>query len=109
MELPTRQQSQVTRKKPFDHHLLTSEKNQEIIRKADAEAKYKEHFAQAKAEAYKRYLEEEKEKKKLMAKKKKVTVRGDTIMARRMPAPVKGRSRGMGCGRARGSITDPKL
>ena len=96
------------KKKPFDHHLLTSEKNQEI-RKADAEAKHKEHFAQAKAKAYKRYLEEEKEKKKLLAKKKKVTVRGDTVMARRMPGQVRGMGRGRGCGRARGSITNPKL
>ena len=83
----------MTRKKPFDHHLLTSKKNQEIIRKSDAEAKHKEHFAQAKAEAYKRFLEEEKEKKKLLAKKKKVTVRGDTVMARSLPALVRGRSR----------------
>ena len=33
-----------------------------------------------------------------MAKKKKVTVREDTVMARSIPAPVRGRGKGQGRG-----------
>ena len=39
-----------------------------------------------------------------MAKNKKVIVRGDTVMARSLPAPVRGRGRARGCGRGRGSV-----
>ena len=46
------------------------------------------------AEAYKIFLENEKEKKKELAKKKKITVRQDSIKARSLPAAVRGRVRG---------------
>ena len=58
------------------------------------EARHKEKLAEAKAEAYKKFLENEKEKKKELAKKKKITVRQDSIKARSLPATV--RSRGGG-------------
>ena len=54
-------------------------------------------------------LAEEKGKKKDLAKKTKVTVRGNIIIARSLPAPVRGRGRDRGRGRGRGSVTTPKL
>ena len=54
----------------------------------------KEKLAEAKAEAYKKFLENEKEKKKELAKKKKITVRQDSIKARSLPATVRSRGRG---------------
>ena len=57
------------------------------------ESQCKEKLAEAKAEAYEKYLENEKEKKKEMAKKKKITVRQDSIKARSLPATVRGRGR----------------
>ena len=48
----------------FQTHLLTSDENQEIIRKSDREARCKEALAEAKAQAYKHFSEEEKAKKK---------------------------------------------
>ena len=72
------------------------------------ESRRKEKLAEAKAEAYKKFLE--KEKKKELAKKKKITVRQDSIKARSLPAAVRGRGRGgRGCGRGRGTINNPKL
>ena len=53
----------------FQTHLLTSDENQEIIHKSDVESCHKEKLAEAKAEAYKKFLENEKEKKKELAKK----------------------------------------
>ena len=61
----------VRRKKTFQSHLLTSDENQEIIRKPDVESWRKAKLAEAKAEAYKKFLENEKEKKKELAKKRK--------------------------------------
>ena len=58
------------------------------------ESWHKEKLAEAKAEAYKKFLENEKEKKKEMAKIKKITVRQDSIKARSLPAAVRGRGRG---------------
>ena len=58
------------------------------------EARHKEKLAEAKAEAYKKFLENEKEKKKELAKKKKITVRQDSIKARSLPATVRSRGRG---------------
>ena len=55
----------------FQTHLLTSDENQEIIRKSDVESCCKEKLAEAKAEAYKKFLGNEKEKKKELAKKRK--------------------------------------
>ena len=78
----------------FQTHLLTRDENQEIIRKSDVESRRKEKLAEAKAEAYKRFLENEKEKKKELAKKKKITVRQDSIKARSLPATVRSRGRG---------------
>ena len=60
---PTRERPHVTRKKTFQTHLLTSDENHEIIRKSDREARQKEALAEAKAQAYKHFLEEEKAKK----------------------------------------------
>ena len=57
------------RKKTFQTHLLTSNENQEIVHKSDMESWHKEKLAEAKAEAYKKFLENEKEKKKELAKK----------------------------------------
>ena len=54
----------------------------------------KEKLPEAKAEAYKKFLENEKEKKKELAQKKKITVRQDSIKARSLPAAVRGRGRG---------------
>ena len=94
----------------FQTHLLTSDENQEIIRKSDVESCHKEKLAEAKAEAYKKFLENEKEKKKELAKKKKITVRQDSIKARSLPATVRSRGRGeRGHGRGRGTIDNPKL
>ena len=58
------------------------------------ESWHKEKLAEAKAEAYKKFLENEKEKKKELAKKKKIAVRQDSIKARSLPAAVRGRRRG---------------
>ena len=55
------------------------------------ESHRKEKLAEAKAEAYKKFLENEKEKKKELAKKKKITVRQDSIKARSLPAAVRSR------------------
>ena len=74
----------------FQTHLLTSDENQEIICKSDVESCRKEKLA----EAYKKFLENEKEKKKELAKKKKITVRQDSIKARSLPATVRSRGRG---------------
>ena len=70
VKLPTRERPQVTRKKTFQTHLLTSDENQEIIRKSDREARHKEALAEAKVQAYKCFLEEEKAKKKKRLKRK---------------------------------------
>ena len=94
----------------FQTHLLASDENQEIIRKSDVESHCKEKLVEAKAEAYKKFLENEKEKKKELAKKKKITVRQDSIKARSLPATVRSRGRGgKGHGRGRGTIDNPKL
>ena len=94
----------------FQTHLLTSDENQEIIHKSDVESCRKEKLAEAKAEAYKKFLENEKEKKKELAKKKKITVRQDSIKARSLPATVRSRgSGGRGHGRRRRTIDNPKL
>ena len=67
-------------------------------------------LAEAKAEAYKKILENEKEKKKELCKKKKITVRQDSIKARSLPATVRSRGKGeRGHGRGRGTIDNPKL
>ena len=71
LPLPKRERPVVRRKKTFQTHLLTSDENQEIIRKSDVESHRKEKLAEAKAEAYKIILENEKEKKKELAKKRK--------------------------------------
>ena len=74
------------------------------------ESQCKEKLAEAKAEAYKKFLESEKEKKKELAKNKKITVRQDSIKARSLPAAVRSRGRGgRGHGRGRGTINNPKL
>ena len=70
----------------------------------------KEKLAEAKAEAYKKFLKQEKEKKKEMAKKKKTTVRQDSIKARSLPAAVRGKGRGgKRLWQERGTINNPKL
>ena len=61
IELPKRERSKHLRKKVFTSHLLSSPKNQEIIRNADRVAKRKKELAKAKSEAYKRFLQEVKE------------------------------------------------
>ena len=60
LPLPKRERPVVRRKKIFQTHLLTSDENQEIIRKSDVESCHKEKLAEAKAEAYKKFLENEK-------------------------------------------------
>ena len=67
LPLPKRERPVVRRKKTFQTHLLTSDENQEIIHKSDVKSWHKEKLA----EAYKKFLENEKEKKKEMAKKRK--------------------------------------
>ena len=58
------------------------------------ESRRKEKLAEAKADAYKKFLENVKEKKKQLAKKKKITVRQDSIKARSLPVAVRSRGRG---------------
>ena len=70
--------------------MLTGDENQAIIKKSDQDARKIEKLAEVKAEAYKRFPEKEKKNKQLV-KRKKVTVREDTVKARIRPAPVRGR------------------
>ena len=56
--------------------MLTSDENQAIIRKSDQDARRKEKLAEAKAEAYKRFLEEEEEKKETNGKNEKCHCKG---------------------------------
>ena len=44
-----------------------------------------------------------------MAKKNKVTVTQDTVIARSLPGPVRGRGRARGCGSGWGNVNNPKL
>ena len=70
LPLPKRERPVVRRKKTFQTHLLTTDENQEIIYKSDVESRHKGKLAEAKVEAYKEFLENEKEKKNELAKKR---------------------------------------
>ena len=71
LPLHKRERLVVKRKKTFETHLLTSDENQEIICKSDVDVWQKEKLAEAKAEAYKRFLQQEKEKTKKWQKRRK--------------------------------------
>ena len=53
-------------------HLLSSPENQEIIKNADKVSKRKEELAEAKRQAYKRFLEEENKKRKNSLERKRL-------------------------------------
>ena len=90
----------------FQTHLLTSDENQEIIRKSDVESRRKEKLA----EAYKKFLENEKEKKKELAKKKENNSKTRQYKGKKFASNSREqREGGRGHGRGRGTIDNPKL
>ena len=74
-----REQKTTLRKKTFSTHLLSSEENQKIIRKADEITKKKEEKQLQRQKTMKEIIQNERKAKK------KVTCRKDTVKARKMP------------------------
>ena len=90
LPLPKRERPVVRRKKTFQTHLLTSDENQEIIHTSDVESQRKEKLA----EAYKKFLENEKEKKKELAKKKENNSKTRQYKGKEFASSSKGQSEG---------------
>ena len=77
--VPKRERKPTMRKKTFTTHLLSSEENQKIIRKADEISKKKEEKQLQRQKTMKEIIQNERKSKK------KVTCRKDTVKARKLP------------------------
>ena len=80
--IPKRECKPNQRKKTFQTHLLSSNENQMIIRKAEGASKKKEQLLK-RQNAMKKVIQ--KERKIEQQKKEKVTCRKDTIKAQKLP------------------------
>ena len=77
--VPKRERKPTMRKKTFTTHLLSSEENQKIIRKADEISKKKEEKQLQRQKTMKEIIQNERKSNK------KVTCRKDTVKARKLP------------------------
>ena len=77
--VPKRERTPTMRKKTFTTHLLSSEENQKIIRKADEISKKQEEKQLQRQKTMKEIIQNERKSNK------KVTCRKDTVKARKLP------------------------